>query len=143
MPFDFIFIAEPDAAEIRQITYLYRTAGWWDTEDDANHDLVRRIIAGSHCFLTAREGSSLIGMGRAVSDGVNDAYLQDVMVLPNFWHRGVGSRIVETLVERLRYDGLRWIGLIAGNQSHPFYKQLGFEEMPFSTPMLLTGKAIT
>jgi len=131
------FLTDPTPEEIRQIILLYRKADWWDAHDDANHDLVRRIVSGSHCFLGATEGDDIVGMGRAISDGVNDAYLQDVTVLPHLRHQGVGTRLVEKIVERLRQDGMRWIGLIAGSNSHPFYKKLGFEAMPFSTPMLL------
>jgi aralkylamine N-acetyltransferase len=131
------FLTDPDKAEVRQIISLYRTADWWNDEDDADQDLVRRIVSGSHCFLAVKEGDAIVGMGRAISDGVNDAYLQDITVLPRFRHQDIGTRIVEMLVERLHLDGMRWIGLIAGSNSHPFYKKIGFEEMPFSTPMLL------
>jgi ribosomal protein S18 acetylase RimI-like enzyme len=133
-------LTDPDEAEIQQIINLYRTADWWNAEDDANQDLVRRIVSGSHCFLAVKEGDAIVGMGRAISDGVNDAYLQDITVLPRLRHQDVGTRIVEMLVERLHLDGMRWIGLIAGSNSHPFYKKLGFEEMPYSTPMLFTQR---
>jgi len=136
MHLQYDFLTDPTPAEIRQIMDLYRMADWWDAGDDAHQDLIRRIVSGSHCFLTARNGDLLVGMGRAISDGINDAYLQDIMVMPNLRHQGVGTQIVEKMVKRLRQDGLRWIGLIAGSQSHPFYRRLGFEEMPFSTPML-------
>lgn len=136
MQLKYEFLTNPTPSEIRQIMDLYRLADWWNPEDDAHQDLVRRIVSGSHCFLTARREDLLVGMGRAISDRVNDAYLQDITVLPDLRHQGVGTQIVERIVELLRKDGLRWIGLIAGSQSHPFYRRLGFEEMPFSTPML-------
>ena len=143
MPYKFIFITDPNESEIRQIRMLYHTAGWWDPNDDEHPDLVRRLVSGSHCFLTVKDKADIIGMGRAISDGVNDAYLQDITVLPSIRHHGVGTTLVETLIERLRHDGLRWIGLIAGNHSHPFYKKLGFIEMPLSTPMLLKDSPTT
>jgi spermidine synthase len=112
-------------------------AGWWDPADYENEELVRRIVVGSHCFLVVKEGDKIVGMGRAISDKVNDAYLQDITVFADLRHQGVGTGIVERLVDRLRHDGLKWIGLIAGGNSHPFYRRLGFAPMPFSTPMLL------
>ena len=136
MPLNYEFINNPSPEEVQQIIGLYRTADWWDPDDDAHPDLVMRIVSGSHCFLVAKEGFSCVGMGRAISDRVNDAYLQDITVMPAYRHLDIGTKIVEKLIERLRQDGLRWIGLIAGNQSHPFYRRLGFEEMPYSTPML-------
>jgi spermidine synthase len=136
MPFNYEFITNPSPEEVRQIIDLYRMADWWGADDDAQPDLVRRIVSGSHCFLIAQKRHTLVGMGRAISDRINDAYLQDITVNPAYRHRNIGTKIVEKLVERLRQDGLRWIGLIAGNQSYPFYRRLGFAEMPLSTPML-------
>ena len=132
----FTFLQNPSRDQIRQIIRLYRLADWWtDTSD--NPALVRRIIAGSHCFIIATEGEAIIGMGRALSDGVSDAYIQDVTVVSEYQHRGIGSLIVKKLVLRLQDDGLSWIGLIAERNSHALYERLGFKLMPDATPMLL------
>ncbi len=136
------FVTNPNPSEIQQIIGLYDQADWWDSGDDTHPDLIRRIVSGSHGFVVAEEGNVIVGMGRAISDGVNDAYLQDITVLPRLRHQAIGTKIVEKLVERLQKDGMKWIGLIAGDQSHPFYKKLGFMEMPFSTPMLLQKKVL-
>src|SRR5271157_2138341 len=79
MPHKYQFITDPDRGEIEQITILYREAGWWDKRDNRNHELIRRIVSGSHCFLTVRDGNEIVGMGRAISDRVNDAYIHDVV----------------------------------------------------------------
>jgi aralkylamine N-acetyltransferase len=131
------FITDPNPGEIAQITVLYRVAGWWDERDNGNHDLIRRIVSGSHCFLTVRDGNEIVGMGRAISDRVNDAYIHDLVVSPRLRHQGIGTRIVEEIMGHLRSDNMRWIGLIAQNRTHSLYRKIGFEEMPFSLPMLL------
>jgi len=141
MPLHYKFIADPSPVEIEQIISLYQAAEWWAAEDTKRQDLIQRLIIGSHCFLVAIEEGQIGGMGRAISDGVNDAYIQDVTVLPHLRHRGIGSRMVEMLVQRLHRDGMRWIGLIAADQSHEFYARLGFRPMPLSTPMLLKETA--
>jgi len=130
------FITDPNPGEIEQITVLYREAGWWDDPDNGNHELIRRIVSGSHCFLTVRDGNEIVGMGRAISDGVNDAYIQDVTVFPRFRRQGLATKIVKEIVERLLADNMRWIGLIAQNRTHSLYRKIGFDEMPFSLPML-------
>jgi GNAT superfamily N-acetyltransferase len=131
------FITDPDPVEIEQIMVLYREADWWDEWDNGNHELIRGIVVGSHCFLTVRDGKEIVGMGRAISDRVNDSYIHDVIVFPRLRHQGIGTKIVEEIVGRLRNDGMQWIGLIADNRTHSFYRKMGFEEMPFSVPMLL------
>ena len=132
---DYSFIKQLTADEISQITDLYRGEDWWKQEGD-NPEMIRLIIGGSHCFLVARHEDRIIGMGRAVSDGASDAYLQDVTVVDSFRGKGIGTRIVETLIDRLERDGIHWIALIAERGSHPFYEHLGFSIMERATPML-------
>ena len=131
------FITDPNPWEIEQITVLYREANWWNEQDNGNDELIRRIVSGSHCFLTVRDRNEIVGMGRAISDRVNDAYIHDVIVFPRLRHQGIGTKIVEEIVGRLYLDNMRWIGLIAENHTHSFYRKIGFEEMPLSLPMLL------
>lgn len=133
LTFTFLVSATPE--QLQQIVVLYRMEGWW-TEAPDDPDLVTRIIAGSHCFMVVTDGGDIVGMGRAISDGASDAYIQDVTVNKTYRSRGIGTRIIEKLVERLHQDGLDWIGLIAEKNSHQFYEQLGFKKMPNSVPML-------
>ena len=131
----YTFLISPTSVQLQQIIVLYRMEGWWgDAPDDP--DLVARIVAGSHCFMIVTKGSEIIGMGRALSDGASDAYIQDVTVKKTCRSRGIGTRIIEKLIERLHQDGLYWIGLIAEKNSYPFYERLGFKKMPDSVPML-------
>jgi len=129
------FVEKASGALLDQIFTLYRLAGWWPEEADLQ--LVARMISGSHCFLTAMDGSHLVGMGRAISDRANDAYLQDLTVHPDYRRQGIGTCLVKTLLTRLSADGLPWIGLIAERNSSPFYAPFGFEPMADSTPMLM------
>ncbi len=130
------FSPPPDI--LAQILALYRDQGWW--EGDGNPDALARLIAGSHCFLLALDQDRVVGMGRAISDRASDAYIQDVTVRKEYRGNRIGGRIVRTIVERLRADGLSWIGLIAEKGSKKFYEPFGFETMPDATPMLLSEK---
>lgn len=124
----------PDAS-IDQIITLYRQAGWWKSPN-AEREHVRRMITGSHCFLIAMENDELVGMGRIISDGESDAYIQDVTVKTTCRKKGIGTQIVKHLVKRIEADGLKWIGLIAERNTHAFYERIGFKKMPNSIPML-------
>jgi spermidine synthase len=136
---DYRFLQSPSPREVEQIVSLYKGTGWWDA-DDEQPDIIRGIVGRSHCFLAVFLDGDLIGMGRAISDGTSDAYIQDVAVRPAFRGRGIGSGIVRRIVDRLHGDGLFWIGLIAERDSHPFYERLGFSPMEHAAPMLLKGK---
>lgn len=126
-------IGRPD--QLLQILALYRQTGWWDG-DTNDTEAVQRIIAGSHCFVVATDHDSVVGMGRAISDGVSDAYIQDVTVAENCRTGGIGSEIVRRLIACLEKDGIEWIGLIAERNSHEFYRPFGFNIIKNATPML-------
>jgi ribosomal protein S18 acetylase RimI-like enzyme len=131
------FLKIPTAEQTQQIISLYREQGWWQASDDSQEQLLPRLISGSHCFVIATTGATVLGIGRAISDGVSDAYIQDVTVRKEYRNRGVGGGILRTLLNRLHDDGIPWIGLIAEPGSSNLYLRAGFHEMPGSIPMLM------
>ncbi|HBA59419.1 MAG TPA: N-acetyltransferase [Elusimicrobia bacterium] len=134
------FIKKADAAGLKRIITLYRAQGWWDRSDTPRK--LARLIKGSQCFLLAERDGRLIGMGRAISDGVSDAYIQDVAVLKEERGSGAGSALIKALVKHLKASGIKWIGLIAQDNSHPFYARLGFSPLEQARPMLSKGSHV-
>ena len=121
-----------------EIVLLYKEGGWWkDTYDKAG---VSQLIEGSFAFAVAvdqKTGKS-IGMGRVLSDGVSDAYIQDLVVLTPYRGQNLGKKIVQTLINFCISRGIQWIGLIAEPGSSHFYTTLGFKSMEHHIPMLYT-----
>ncbi len=132
---DYAFLTHPSFGEIDQIHRLYREAGWWPSPLE-HRERIDRIVSGSHCFAVAVSTGVIIGMGRTISDGASDAYIQDVTVRETERGQGIGKKIVCMLISKLETDGIDWIGLIAERNSHGFYQPLGFKPMPDAKPML-------
>ena len=128
------FIKRPGAAFLRQIIALYTSQGWWD---NSGKEALAALIRNSHCFIVARDKGRIVGMGRAISDRVSDAYIQDVAVLKEYRGQGLGSKIVLGLKNKLRSDGVKWVGLIAQDGSRAFYEPLGFKMIKRGQPMML------
>ena len=80
------------------------------------------VVAGA--FTSQGE---LAGVGRAISDGVSDAYIQDVMVKSTFRRRGVGKMIVCALRDELKKRRLDWIGVVGVPGSELFYAECGLK----------------
>lgn len=129
-------VKEADSAAI---LHLYRAAGWWQMDENPEYlKTVDAIIANSFCFVIALEQNKIIGMGRAISDGVSDAYIQDVTVYESYRGKGIGKQIIRTLVGFLQDHQLQWIGLISEPGYEGFYTSLGFGVMQGYTPFLLS-----
>lgn len=122
-------------AAVDDIVELYKAGGWWQ-ETAENRAVIPRMIRGSFCFMLARSGGQTIGMGRAISDGASDAYIQDVVVLAAFRKHGIGRELVRRLTQVCRDARLGWIGLIAEPGTSAFYEGLGYRPLAGYQPML-------
>ena len=109
-------------AALAEIRRLYLLAGWCEEADDAS--FLPPLFAGSAVVLSAWAGEHVAGVGRAISDGCSDAYIQDVVVAPEFRRRGIGAALVNGLAERLRRRGIGWIGLVGAPGTEAFYAAL-------------------
>ncbi|HUW20668.1 MAG TPA: GNAT family N-acetyltransferase [Sedimentisphaerales bacterium] len=87
------------------------------------------------CFVYYR--GKLIGAGRALSDGVYQAAIYDVVVLPEYQRKGIGTRIMNYLVSRARV-GRIIIYVVAGKEV--FYERLGFRKMKTAMSLLTDEK---
>jgi len=125
-------------ADIEQLKQLYREAGWWNEEiDNTDPDLINKIIQGSFCFAVASIDGKIVGMGRAISDGVCDSYIQDVMVLNEFRGRGIGDMILGEIIKYLKDKKISWISLVSEPEAVSFYQKYGFSQMTGYTPFIL------
>jgi ribosomal protein S18 acetylase RimI-like enzyme len=120
-----------------QVKRLYSEAGWWEPEDEQSSSWIDRMVEGSFCFAGAFTGDRMVGMARAISDGASDAYIQDVTVLPDYRHQGIGRRLIAALIECLKEKKINWIGLVSEPGSQPLYERLGFEPLVGHVPMRL------
>jgi len=77
------------------------------------------------CFV--HEDGKLVGVGRALADGVDCSYLCDIALLPSHQGIGLSQQIVSKLVDLSR--GHKKIILYAVPGKEPFYKRFGFKRM--------------
>lgn len=127
-----------DTWDEAEIVHLYRVGGWWKEKYDSAS--LPDLIKGSFAFAVATDPAGrAIGMGRVLSDGISDGYIQDVVVLPEFRKKGIGNKIVAALVRKCNDVGISWIGLVAEPDTEAFYLPLGFHVMKGYIPLLWTG----
>jgi len=117
------------------IVDLYKSGGWW--RDSYVSSGIKPLMAGSFAFAVAvdKDTGKAIGMGRIISDGVSDAYIQDFIVLPKYRSQGIGKQLLNFLIEHCLKKGILWIGLIAEPGQEGFYSPLGFKSMKGHMPM--------
>ena len=71
--------------------------------------------------------NKLIGVGRALADGVDCSYISDVAIHPDYQGMGIGKAIVNKLTEQSK-DYYKII-LFASAGKEKFYSKLGYYKM--------------
>jgi ribosomal protein S18 acetylase RimI-like enzyme len=124
-----------DAWDVETIADLYRAGGWWNEEWDPA--ALGALIAGSFAFAVAVDPVTgrAVGMGRVLSDGVSDGYIQDLIVLSGYRGRGIGTMILSTLIRYCTSAGVTWVALVAEPGTETFYTGFGFRRMDGHIPM--------
>ncbi len=124
------------SAPVEEIVALYKSAGWWQ-KSPRGRAIIPDMIRGSFCFMVVRSGEGkIIGMGRVISDGYSDAYIQDVVVLQDFRGRGFGRELIRRLTKFCENQKIGWIGLVAEPGTQGFYEALGYRPLKGYQPML-------
>jgi GNAT superfamily N-acetyltransferase len=126
-----------DAWDRNEIVELYRAGGWW--KEEYNPSGIPLLIKGSFLFAVAVHDGKAVAMGRVISDGVSDGYIQDLVVLPAFRGYGIGKMIVAVLLAECNKRGLLWVGLIAEPGAEQFYLPLGFRRLEGYIPLVHEG----
>ena len=112
-----------NSVDWEELSALYRVAPLGDKKPA---DLKRSFSNSLYrCFV--REDARLVGVGRALADGVDCAYICDIAVLPSHQGTGLGKQIVGRLVELSRSH--RKVILYAVPGKEPFYRKFGFKRM--------------
>ena len=121
------------------VVELYKAGGWW-RESQAWREQIPAMVRGSFCFMVAiAPDGRYVGMGRVLSDGVSDAYIQDVVVLLDVRRQGIGREIIRRLTEHCAARQIGWIGLVAAPGTRGFYESLGYRTLAGYEPMLYSA----
>lgn len=121
--------------EIREITtynetevlQLYASVGWTAYTDQP--EVLRKGFGNSLLILAAYENDRLLGLVRVVGDGYTIVFVQDILVFPEYQHKGIGTALLRAVLER--YSHVRQIELATDNtpKTIAFYQSMGFREM--------------
>ena len=129
----------PDA---RQFLKLFESTGWNSMYKADSEDL-RQALDNSWYVVAAYQGSELVGVGRLVSDGVLYAMIYDMIVKPSHQGRGIGTAILDKLVQKCNDSGLRDIQLFSARGKVSFYRKRGFVERPADAPGMILRRKIS
>ena len=80
---------------------LYLSVGW-DVYVKNNEDMT--VLLKNACyFVTIWDHDQLVGLTRVISDDHSIAYVQDILIDPDYQGNGIGSKLLNMIKERFNH----------------------------------------
>lgn len=111
---------------VDEFNYLYDSVGW-GTIDTL---VIKEALSNTLYSVTLYDGNNLIGFGRIIGDKTMFLYIQDVMVIPSYQGKKIGTEIMNKLLEKIEeYKKVNpsirtYLGASSGKED--FYRKFGF-----------------
>ena len=117
-------IKEYNVYSSAEILPLYESVGWINYTKKP--EMLAQAYRNSLLTLAAYVDGRPVGVIRTVGDGASIVYVQDILVLPEFQRRGIGTMLIKAVLER--FSHVYQIGLATDNteKTISFYRSLGF-----------------
>lgn len=109
---------------VRALADLRGAVGWNRMETELGDPKM-----SSYFHIAAYEDDKLVGYIDSVSNGVTDAYIQDLMVDPEFQGKGVGTELMNRMISALKERHIYMISVVFEEALKPFYARFGFYSM--------------
>ena len=103
---------------------LRESVGWNRMEKEYGNPLMTSFF-----HIAVYDGDQLVGYVDSVSNGVTDAYIQDLIVRPDYQGKGIGTDLMKKMIASLKEKHIYMISVIFEESLKPFYDRFGFNTM--------------
>lgn len=104
---------------------LRQSVGWNRMEQELGNPQLQDFLT-----IACYDNLELIGYVSVVSNGVLDAYIQDLMVRPDYKNKGIGTELMNKVISHIKEKGIYMISVIYGEEGlKSFYERFGFYTM--------------
>ena len=111
---------------VNEFNILYNYVGW-DTYDK---NITQKALNNTFYSISIYDDKKIIGYGRLIGDTICFLYIQDIMVIPEYQDKKIGTLIMNKLLEKINEikkenPSLR-VYLGASKDKEGFYEKFGF-----------------
>ncbi len=113
---------------IDEFNLLYGAVGWGAYDNN----ITKQALDNTYYSVSIYDENKIIGYGRLIGDTICFMYIHDVMVLPEYQNKKIGTLIMSKLLEKVNEmkkvnpDMRVYLGASKGKEG--FYKHFGFIE---------------
>lgn len=137
-----MILIKENVNSFKEFNYLYDAVGWGSYDEKVSE----KALANTMYSVSVYDDDKIIGYGRIIGDGICFLYIHDVMVIPKYQNKKIGSQIMNKLLEKVNQKKLEnpyvrvYLGASKGKEK--FYERFGFitrEEANLGSGMILAG----
>ena len=113
---------------VDEFNLLYDSVGWGSYDKKIS----KKALSNTYYSVSIYDDNKIIGYGRLIGDGICFMYIHDVMVIPKYQNKKIGTSIMNKLlgkIEEIKKENpdLRvYLGASKGKEG--FYNKFGFIE---------------
>lgn len=111
---------------VKEYNYLFDSVGW----ESYGEKITKKALENTLYSVSIYDDENIIGYGRLIGDSICYIYIHDVMVLPKYQRKKIGTLIMNKLLEKTEQikienpDVRIYLGASKGKEE--FYKKFGF-----------------
>ena len=135
-----MIILKENVNNVAEYNYLSDQVGW----DHYDEPVSQKALDNSVYSVSVYDDNKVIGFGRLVGDAICFIYIHDIMVLPEYQNKKIGTKIMNKLLEKIqeikKENPYVRVYLGASKGKEVFYKKFGFitrEEASLGAGMIL------
>jgi ribosomal protein S18 acetylase RimI-like enzyme len=115
----------PTVAEHRA---MFEAVGWTPYAPQAAEISLKNSLFS--VVVERKQDNAVVGIGRIIGDGGQFFYIQDVAVLPDLQGQGIGTLIMDRLIDWIKANAPHepFVGLFSTQAAQAFYRRYGFDE---------------
>ncbi len=114
------YVQDPELDAL-SVAALRTKVGW-----DARKDKLEKIIGSTYMTAACFDGNSLVGIIDVISDGVDDAFIRNLVVDPEYQRKGVGQKLLALVIDRLKTDQIKTVNVLFEAELTDLYRKAGF-----------------
>ena len=120
-----ISVRKQDVVKLEDVLHLYQAVGWTNYTDQS--EMLEQALSHSLVIYVALDGDTVVGLVRLVGDGFSSIFVQDLIVLPIYQRKGIGSALMKEALEA--YKDVYQVQLVTEQTERTlgFYRSMGFE----------------
>ena len=122
-----ITIKKQEFVKLEDVLHLYQAVGW--TNYTNQPQMLEQALSHSLAIYVALDSDTVVGLIRLVGDGFSSVLVQDLIVLPNYQHQGIGSALMKESLEDFKEAYQVQLATEQTEKNVGFYRSMGFETL--------------